>query len=182
MLNSRRLITLGLLLAAITSIASLTHVSADNSTMTDTQIARIKSNCTSVKASLNQLRVNDALLRVNRGQMYDSMTSKLMSPFNSRVNSNNLDSTNLVSVTNNYNTAFTNFSNDYQLYAEQLSTAIDIDCQKEPVSFYDAVASTRADRNQVHSDVVILHQYIDDYSTAFTTFVSNNQQTIGTRK
>ncbi|MDB5167106.1 MAG: exported protein of unknown function [Candidatus Saccharibacteria bacterium] len=182
MLNSRRLITLGLLATVVASVVFLTRVSADDSSMTDAQIVRIKASCTSAKTSLNQLRVSDALLRVNRGQMYDSMTSKLMSPFNSRVDSNNLNSKDLVSITNNYNTAFTTFSNDYQAYAEQLSSALNIDCQKEPVAFYDAVASSRTKRGQVHSDVVILHQYIDDYATAFGTFVSDNQQTIGVGK
>ncbi|TAL14100.1 hypothetical protein EPN95_03785 [Patescibacteria group bacterium] len=182
MLNSRRLITLGLFTAVLSSLILLTHVSADDSTMTDAQIVRIKASCINVKNSLGQLRVNDALLRVNRGQVYESMTSKLMTPFNSRVDSNNLNSKDLVSITNNYNTAFATFSTDYQAYAEQLSTALDINCQNEPVGFYDAVANARTKRSQVHADVLVLHQYIDDYATTFGTFVSDNQQTIGVGK
>lgn len=140
--------------------------------MTDAQISRIRSNCVSAKNTLNQLHASDALLRVNRGQIYESMTTKLMSRFNSRVDVNNLNSKDLVSVTNAYGGTLGNFRIDYQSYEEQLSTALKIDCTKEPVAFYDAVASARTKRSQVHDDVVALHQFISDYGTTFNTFAT----------
>ena len=139
-------------------------VSAEPSPTTESQINRIKANCTSAKNTLSQLHASDALLRVNRGQIYESMTTKLMSPFNARIASNSLDASDLVTVTSNYGIALTTFRNDYQAYEEKLSLALRIDCSKEPVSFYDAVTSSRTKRVQVHQDVVKLHQFIDKYS------------------
>ncbi len=170
MQKPRRLIIFGLIATVLASAVVLTSVSAEGSPITDAQINRIKSNCVSVKNTLNQLHVSDALLRVNRGQAYLSMTTKLMTRFNSRVDSNNLNSKNLVSVTNNYNNALNNYVADYISYEEQLSAALKIDCTKEPVTFYDAVASARTKRTQVHSDVVILHQLIDEYGATFDDF------------
>lgn len=156
---------------AVFSVVNL--VNAQGATITDAQMTRIRSNCISAKNTLNQLHASDALLRVNRGQIYESMTTKLMSRFNSRVESNHLDASKLVSVTQSYGSALTQFRTDYQSYEEQLSNALSIDCTKEPIAFYDSVASARTKRSRVHSDVVILHQYIDDYSSAFDNFATN---------
>lgn len=172
MQKTRRLILLGTFITVLASVALLTSASAETTT-TDAQIARIKSNCVSAKNTLNQIHASDALLRFNRGQMYESMTTKLMSRFNGRAISNNLDAKSLVSITNDYGTALTTFRNDYQSYEEQMSTALGIDCTKEPIAFYDSVAQARTKRTLVHSDVIILHQRIDDYSTAFNTFANN---------
>jgi hypothetical protein len=176
MQTTRRLIILGLLTTVFTSVVLLTHVSADGSIMTDAQVTRIQANCVSAKTTLNQIHASDALLRVNRGQIYEFMTTKLMSPFNVRAKSNNLDTTDLVTTTNNYNTALTTFINDYKNYEEQLSTTLQIDCTKQPVAFYDSVTSARDKRSTVHGDVVALHQYIDSYSTAFDSIAGNFEQ------
>lgn len=170
MRKPRQLIVFGLLATVFMSAVFLTAASAEDSPTTEAQIARIRSSCVSAKNTLSQLHASDALLRVNRGQIYESMTTMLMHRFNSRVSSNNLDAKNLMDVTNSYSTALTTFRADYQLYEEQLSLALKIDCTKEPVAFYDAVASSRTKRSKVHADVVILHQFIDDYSAEFTTF------------
>ena len=173
MQKPRRLIILGLLVTAVTSAGLLSTVSAQEPPTTDAQINRIRTNCVAVKNTLTQLHVNDALLRVNRGQLYESIATKLMSSFNGRVSSNNLDASGLVTITNGYSSTLNTFRLDYQGYEQQLSAALKIDCNKEPVAFYDSVASARSKRTQVHNDVVTLNQSIDDYQTAFTTFADN---------
>ena len=166
----KAVIILGVILLG--AVTSLNIASAQDTPMTDAQINQIKTSCLSAKGTMTQLHANDALLRVNRGQMYESMATKLMTRFNDRVDSNHLNSKYLVSVTQDYNTALTTFRSDYQAYEESLSSALKIDCTKEPVSFYDAVADARTKRAQVHGDVLKLHQYIDQYKTAFDEFVT----------
>ena len=168
----KRLI-IGISLATVISGLFFGIVAAQTQPMTDAQISQIKNNCMSAKSTIARLHANDALLRVNRGQMYESMTTKLMARFNARVDSNHLDSKDLESVTQNYNTALATFRTDYQAYEESLSGALNIDCTKEPVTFYDAVADARTKRSRVHVDVIKLHQYIDDYSAAFDAFTTN---------
>ena len=164
---------IGISLAIVASGVIVGIVSAAPQPMTDAQISQIKSSCVTAKNTIARLHANDALLRVNRGQMYESMTTKLMAHFNARVDSNHLDSKDLETVTQHYNTALTTFRTDYQAYEESLSNALNIDCTNEPVTFYDAVADARTKRSQVHVDVIKLNQYIDDYSAAFNTFTTN---------
>lgn len=144
--------------------------------MTISQLQRIQSSCLSATTTLNQLHASDALLRVNRGQLYESISTKLMSKFNTRLTRNSFNATDLVTVTTSYNRTLDTFRTDYQAYEVQLSAALRIDCTKQPAEFYDAVASARTKRNQVHADIVQLDTNIDQYQAAFHSFEANYQQ------
>lgn len=138
--------------------------------MTEAHIARIRSNCVEAQSQLQQLNVSDALLRVNRGQLYESISTKLMAPFNSRIALAKLDGADLVSSTVEYEKMLNTFRSDYQLYAESLSQTLVIKCKDQPVSFYDSVRSSRDKRSKVAADVVALQALINKYKNNFEAF------------
>lgn len=144
---------------------------AQSATLSDAQISRIRSSCVNVENTLTQLHASDALLRVNRGQIYESMSTKLMLRFNDRASSNHYDISDLLSVTQNYGAALTTFRTDYVTYEQQLATAIATNCTKQPQAFYDAISLARTLRSQVHADVSKLNEYISDYDNVFNVFV-----------
>lgn len=157
---------LALSMAALTIFVGsvpLARVSADDNPISDNQIELVKSNCVTIKNTLNQLHASDGLLRVNRGQIYESMLTKLMDRFNSRLASNNFDNVSMVSTAGQYKVILDNFRSNYKAYEEQLSTTLAIDCAKQPVEFYNSIAASRGRRLIVHSDVVNLNGYIDRY-------------------
>lgn len=169
-----------LLVAVIASMAPLVMPrNTSAASLTDDEISRIRANCTAIRASLNQLHASDALLRVNRGQIYESVGTKLMSNFNSRLASKNFDVKGLVSVTTSYQSTLATFRSDYIIYERQLTNAIRIDCSKDPQTFYDAVEDARTKRMTLHGDVVKLHQYIDDYRSAVNDFSLNYDRVAG---
>lgn len=143
---------------------------AQDSLMSEAHIERIRSNCTEAKATLAQLHASDGLLRVNRGQIYDSISTKLMAPFNSRASLSRLDATQLVSVASAYERELTAFRTDYKAYEQQMSDILKIDCTKQPVAFYDAIAEARDKRLKVRQHVVALTKQINEYKTAFGNF------------
>ncbi len=145
---------------------------AADAPVTDAQIAQIRASCVTAKNTLDRLHASDALLRVNRGQLYESITAKLMVPFDARLNSNHIDATNLSSANESYISTLATFRTDYQAYEVQLSTALNIDCNKQPVTFYDAVISARAKRSQVHDDITKIHGYIDAYKIGLDALAS----------
>ena len=146
------------------------------STLTPDQQQKIASNCVSIKNGLSQLHASDALLRVNRGQIYESMGSKLMDRFNSRLSSNGLDNKAMTTVTDSYRTQLNAFRSDYISYEQKLSTALTIDCTQKPTDFYNTVEDARTLRNIVHSDVIKLHQSIDDYRSSVGDFLLNYER------
>lgn len=176
---SIKVLIVSLLLAAAIAGVSFARVSAEDSRMSDQHIENIRSNCVTAKNTLHQLHASDALLRVNMGQLYELMTTKLMDRFNSRLDSNNYDESSLKAVTKAYNQKLDVFRNDYKAYEVQLSSALKIDCSDQPVAFYDAVALSRDKRNQVHVDASRLNQFLGDYQTAMNTFEKDYQSKQG---
>jgi len=175
---SKKILVGCLALAVALSSVVFLHASALSTLMTSRQIQQIRDNCVTAKNTLNQLHASDALLRVNIGQTYESISTKMMEKFNKRASNNNYNNDSLVSVTNAYGQTLDVFRSDYIAYEEHLSTALSINCQDQPVSFFDAVALARAERNQVHTDVVRLNQYLDKYQTALNQFEKDYQDAV----
>jgi len=163
------ILSVGLLLPFAGNSAHAEDLSPD-------QVERVKANCVSIKNSLNQLHASDALLRVNRGQVYEAMSTKLMDAFNDRLGSNRLDNKAMTTVTTNYRTALTNFRLDYIAYEQKLSEAIRIDCTAQPNTFHAALEEARTLRTKVHEDVLKLHRIIDDYRSAVSDFLLNYER------
>lgn len=138
--------------------------------MTEAHIERIRSNCVEAQSTLNQLHASDALLRVNRGQLYESMSTKLMVPFNSRVALNRLDSRQLLTIASRYEQELIAFRQTYQQYEEAMTQTLKINCTKQPVAFYDSLSDARKKRSLVHQNVLKLHKTIQDYKTEFEVF------------
>lgn len=144
--------------------------------LTDEQRAKITSNCVVIKSSLEQLHASDALLRVNRGQVYESLATNLMEPFNTRLSNNRLDSSAMTTVTSQYRTALNQFRTDYIAYEQKLAEAIKIDCSSQPDKFHDAVLVARSLRSTVHDDIQKLHRSIDDYRLSVGDFLLNYER------
>jgi hypothetical protein len=172
-----RLLSLPLLAAAV-SLSWVTIVDAQSTSvvLTPEEEDRIRANCVSLKSTLNQLHASDALLRVNRGQIYESMASNLMDRFNTRLGSNNLDREGMLTVTSAYRTALTKFRTDYIVYEQKLSQALRMDCESEPSSFYNTTQNVRELRGTVHEDVGKLHRLIDDYRSSVGDFLVNYER------
>jgi hypothetical protein len=135
--------------------------------MTEQHIARIRSNCVEAQSSLNQLHTTDALLRVNRGPLYELISTKLIAPFNSRVALNKMDGTNLTVIAADYERELAAFRTNYKTYEEAMSKALKINCVNQPVAFYDSVVDARAKRKVVHENTINLKDIIQKYKDEF---------------
>jgi len=168
----KRYIIFGLIFttAIIAGVVWRTSVQAQDMPMTEAHIARIRANCVEAQTRLGQLHASDALLRVNRGQLYESISTKLMAPLNSRISLNHLDDVNLVTIAASYEGQLAYFRQSYQQYEEAMSRTLKLNCINQPVVFYDSVADTRAKRKKVHESTVTLHETIGDYKKEFEVF------------
>ncbi len=172
------LVGLSLVIAIVALFVGIRSASAQT-TLTDEQRSLIRTNCISIKNTINQLKVSDALLRVNRGQVYESMRSKLMDRFNARLASKDLDNRGVVVVTGSYNSALDDFRTHYVDYERQLTATIRIDCTQDPDSFHASILQAREKRAIVNQDVTRLHQLIDDYRNAAADFRLNFERVSG---
>ena len=167
----RLAIAVALLALSIFGIAATARAqTAVQAPMTDAHIERIRANCTSATQTLRKIHVNDALSRVDRRQQYELISSRLMARFNSRVALNKLDGTSLLLTTSKYNESFNAFRASDLIYDNQVSDALKIDCHKQPVAFYDAVAKARELRAEVYRHNQDIIQYAKEYKGSFDEF------------
>lgn len=155
------------------SMASLMPAHAQEEELSQEHLDRIKASCTSAQHKIGQLHANDALLRVNRGQMYEAISVKLMTTMNSRIALNRLDGGGLVDTTAAYDQELAAFRVSYRVYEKQLSAAMRIDCHESPAEFYEATQTASESRKIVHDRVVKLHEYIKQYQKEFDKFHHN---------
>lgn len=138
--------------------------------LSDVQLSQIKANCVSIKSTLNRIHANDGLVRVNQGQQYEIISTKLMAPLNSRIALNRLDGVALSQTTVDYNTQLDVFRDDYRRYEQSLSELLRFDCLQNPKGFYEKLIAVRKERSTVNTTTVQLKRYIDTYGTQFDTF------------
>lgn len=141
-----------------------------DTTMTDAHIAQIRANCEPALSTLGQIHANDAPDYINRNQTYFSISDKLMARLNSRLTLNRFDATELVKTASDFNAELTQFRTLYQAYDNSMTNALQIDCTKEPVSFYDAVGDARVDRQAVRDSVDRLTGLINQYQQEVQAF------------
>lgn len=131
---------------------------------------RIVESCTSAKASLARLHKTDTSMRVNRGQFYEFIGSKLMARLNSRLAINKIDASKLIVKTSEYEQALGEFRDTYRAYEEQLVATSQVDCHSNPVEFYQEVAKARASRAVVQQKVADINRLINEYYQIFVEF------------
>ena len=161
-----------ILTAVVTLIASPSVRAEDISSymLTDEQIAQVRSRCVTVQSLLSRLRANDGLRRVNLGQQYETISARLMAPLNSRIALNKLDGVELTKTTVAYNEQLDVFRERYRIYEQDITTVIDMKCQDQPVSFYDAVLNAREERMKVKQATDQLNALLAQYNTQFEEF------------
>ena len=138
--------------------------------LSDTKRRSIVENCSTIRTSLSQLHTNDSLPRVNRGQIYASLSSDFMAKLNSRIALNRLDASDLVSVTTQYESHHADFRVAYQEYSDELLALMRIRCDERPDAFYAKLLEVRQKRTTLHQSVKQLNGDIAEYTTAFSEF------------
>lgn len=168
----KRLLVLCAALAALMgSVAVIGQVArAKETPMTEAHVARIRANCVEAQSALRQIHQSDVLMRINRGQLYEQISTKLMAPLNSRIALNRLDSADLVSTTAKYEKQLGTFRSAYQSYDKAMNDVLKMNCTAQPVAFFDAVGDARSKRKKVHEATLTLQQTIKEYKTEFESF------------
>lgn len=155
--------------AILVSLTSATVRAEDQSSLllTDTQIAQVSQRCVQVQSVLFRLRANDGLRRVTLGRQYETISTKLMAPLNSRIAINKLDGVELTKTTVDFNKQLDDFRAKYQTYEQAVSNLIGLKCKDQPVTFYDGIIMARDQRSQVRVSVEKLNTLLTQYNTQF---------------
>lgn len=135
-----------------------------------TQVGKIITECSNIKAHLGRLRSQDALMRVNLGQNYETMASRVMANFNLRAVSNRLNAADLVAKAAEFDENFTYFRENYTIYEKELVKLVNTDCAKSPTSFYEQLEKVRYYRSELNFNTSMLSKIADEYYQALEEF------------
>ena len=139
-------------------------------TVTPEIITRIKTHCVENQATLNRLHQTDAFLRTDRGNLYRTISDKLMVPLNRRLASNQLDGGALLTTAAEYNTQYNKFYIAYIAYDNSLSKVLKIDCSEQPVAFYNALLDAREKRTELSKINLRIKDLVRQYGKSFMDF------------
>jgi hypothetical protein len=151
-------------------VLSATAWAESDENITQEKIDNIREHCVENQASLNRLRQTDAFIRTDRGNLYRTISDKLMVPFNQRLVSNQLDGGKLITIAADFDREYDRFYGAYVAYSNALSELLSIDCMKRPVTFYDGLVKTRTARAELSTRNTRLKTIIVEYGQAFREF------------
>lgn len=150
----------GVILASSAVVKAL-----DGQTESANGIDSIKANCQDIRGNLSRLHHSDAILRVNTGQAYNDLSSRLMARMNGRLAVNKIDASDLVSLTSRFEKGRSLFSSRYNEYESALAALLKIDCKNQPTDFYAQFNIARDARLKLSSSVRELNDIIAEYGT-----------------
>lgn len=145
-------------------------------TITPEMVNRIRLRCIENQGALNRLHKTDAFIRIDRGSVYRTISDKLMVPFNRRLASNQLDPGKLLTITSEYKAEYNRFYQAYIDYDNAMAKVIETDCDREPVTFYNALVEAREKRATLSESVSKLKGLIREYGVNFADFKSRYEK------
>lgn len=134
------------------------------------QEQKIVRECTNIQNQLGRLRSNDALTRVNLGQNYEVISSRLMANLNTRIVSNKLNGSELVAISAEFSENLDYFRENYQIYERELTKLSHMDCTKDADKFYDQLETVRYQRGELNFNTTKLHEIAEEYQKALGRF------------
>ena len=126
-------------------------------------IKTLDRNCSSVRVAIKNIHTNDALTRVNVGQRYNSISTKLMARLNGRLAINKLDSSKLVNITNEFESTRLKFNSNYNDYDTAMTDLQRANCSNNVADYYQKLTVAREARNKLSEDVKILDELLVRY-------------------
>ncbi len=111
----------------------------------------IVQNCSNIKQSLQQLQRADSRTRAYLGSAYETISTRFITPLNVRMVRNNLTSTVLFRIQNDFSSAQAIFRDSYVDYMRELENLIATDCTRAPEDFYNKLISARNKREELRS-------------------------------
>ncbi|MBQ3275197.1 hypothetical protein IJH46_02115 [Candidatus Saccharibacteria bacterium] len=124
------------------------------------KLENISENCGSIRQSLKLLQRSDSRARTYFGAIYETVSSKYITPMNLRLVKNDLSSVSLLNIQTSIASTRADFSSDFIDYSRSLEELIALDCRLEPEEFYEKLESTREKRAKVAADMKVLNELL----------------------
>lgn len=144
--------------------------------LSEAQLEHIRQNCVTAQTTLGRVHTSDALLRVNRGQLYELISTKLMAPLNSRIALARFEGLKLAATTIEYDRQRDIFIASYKQYDDAISRTLRVNCTEKPLEFYQSLQDAREKRQKLHEDTEALTALLEAYRAEFESFAGEFEE------
>jgi hypothetical protein len=134
--------------------------------ISEAQAGRISMNCGSIRIQLGALQKTDSRMRVYLGSKYEIILSNFVINLNLRLVRNNLATEDLTGLQTTFSNERERFKSDFTSYARSLEDLLDVDCQKEPVQFYEKLEEVRVWREDVQASYNRMNEVLEWHRAA----------------
>ena len=145
------------------------------------RLEKISNGCGSIRNSLKLLQRTDSRARTYFGAIYETSSSKYLTPLNLRLVKNNLSNVDLINLQTSLSSSRADFSAHFIDYSKSLEDLISIDCHLNPEEFYEKLLETREKRALVASDMekidTALISSVKTVKTLRDSLISNEKPT-----
>lgn len=141
----------------------------------ETVIDHVQARCDDIQVTLRRLHTTDALLRVNIGQSYNSISARLMARLNSRLALNRIDSTALVDISGRFDRERAEFAAAYTEYETALSSVLKTNCKTRATEYYAGLLAARDARLRLAETVKSLNASLHEYQVAVEALQASMQ-------
>ncbi|MBQ3430296.1 hypothetical protein IJG21_02635 [Candidatus Saccharibacteria bacterium] len=121
------------------------------------KIARITQYCETIKSNFKRLAVSDSKTRTYYGGIYETVSSKYITPLNLRLIKNNYSLSDFIELQSSFISARSKFSSDFIDYSKSLEELSVFDCKNNPSEFYEKLNQTREKRAVLRTDIETLN-------------------------
>ena len=167
MTKRKKLILLTLLMVFSFSLLPLASVKADEqTTVAPEKIMGVESHCDTIKQSLKRIQNSDRNTRVSIGSSFQTILNSFITPLNVRLLKNNAFDYNLNNIQNSFVETRSDFIQAYITYSQELENLLNIDCSKEPETFYKKLEEVRKKRSEVAKATEKVKSVIDKHISA----------------
>lgn len=131
-----------------------------DSAETSEKFARISQYCETIKSNFKRLAVSDSKTRTYYGGIYETISSKYITPLNLRLIKNNYSLSEFVELQSSFINAREKFSSDFISYSKSLEELSVFDCKNNPSDFYEKLNKTREKRAVLKTDIETLNSLL----------------------
>ena len=128
----------------------------------ENKLNNISQYCETIKSGLKRLAVSDSKTRTYYGGIYETISSKYITPLNLRLVKNDYPLTEFLELQSSISTARASFSADFIDYSKSLEELTTFDCKNNPSDFYNKLEKTRKKRATLRNDVSTLNSLIKE--------------------
>ena len=173
----RLFIVFGLLAVSLVGVQTAAAQDSEPvTTISQEKITKIRDHCIENQAALNRLHQTDLFLRNDRGELYQTISEKLMVPFSRRLATNQVDGGTFVDLAATFKTEYSRFNRAFIDYDNAITRVLSVKCLDEPVTFYNELLEARQRRDALAKSNQALMEIIRKYGTAFADYKTAFEQ------